>query len=202
MMGVAILLSLLVTAQAAPAKPATPDADWRTVATQRDRERLRGWRASFVAALQRARSSGHTREVRGDPALFNPDRALPDATPPEGAYRCRTIKLGAKTGGVLDYVAYPAFDCRVSAGPVPGTLNFARLDGSQRPVGVLYPDATRAVFLGSLLLGDEQRPIPYGVDEARNMAGYVERIADRRWRLVLPSPAFESLTDLIELVPA
>ena len=30
----------------------------------------------------------------------------------------------------------------------------------------------------------------------------VERIGDNRWRLVLPAPAYESLLDVIELVPA
>ena len=34
------------------------------------------------------------------------------------------------------------------------------------------------------------------------MAGLVERIGDNRWRLVLPAPAYESLLDVIELVPA
>jgi hypothetical protein len=34
------------------------------------------------------------------------------------------------------------------------------------------------------------------------MAGYLQRIGDRRWRLALPQPHFESLFDVIELVPA
>ena len=34
------------------------------------------------------------------------------------------------------------------------------------------------------------------------MAGLVERIGDNRWRLVLPAPAYESMLDVIELVPA
>ena len=41
----------------------------------------------------------------------------------------------------------------------------------------------------------------YGIDETRDVAGYVERIAPGRWRLVLPEPAFESRLDVIELVP-
>ena len=42
----------------------------------------------------------------------------------------------------------------------------------------------------------------YGSDRMRDMAGLVERIGDNRWRLVLPAPAYESLVDVIELVPA
>jgi hypothetical protein len=33
------------------------------------------------------------------------------------------------------------------------------------------------------------------------MIGLVQRIGDRRWRLVLPRPAHESLLDVIEIVP-
>ncbi len=35
----------------------------------------------------------------------------------------------------------------------------------------------------------------------RDMAGVLERIGERRWRLVLPYPRFESLLDVVELVP-
>jgi hypothetical protein len=58
------------------------------------------------------------------------------------------------------------------------------------------------VFLGTLALGDEQGAMQYGVDEMRNVAGYVERIGPNRWRLVMPRPHFESRLDVMELVPA
>ena len=38
-------------------------------------------------------------------------------------------------------------------------------------------------------------------DETRDVAGYVERIGERRWRLVMPEPHFESQIDVMELVP-
>ncbi|MEO7787102.1 MAG: DUF4893 domain-containing protein, partial [Sphingomicrobium sp.] len=79
---------------------------------------------------------------------------------------------------------------------------FAKLNGSQRPVGLIFPgDAMRNVFLGTLMLGDESRAMQYGGDPDRDVAGYVERIGDRRWRLIIPHPAFESKIDVIELVP-
>jgi len=34
------------------------------------------------------------------------------------------------------------------------------------------------------------------------VAGWVERVAGRRWRVVMPYPAFESVLDVLELVPA
>jgi hypothetical protein len=110
-------------------------------------------------------------------------------------------KLGSQSAGLLAYIAYPAFSCRIGAGQ--GVQSFAKLTGSQRPVGVIYPgDALRQVFLGTLVLGDEQRAMQYGTDPDRDVAAFVERIGPNRWRMVIPSPAFESRTDVIELVPA
>jgi hypothetical protein len=111
------------------------------------------------------------------------------------------IKLGAKSPGMLDYVAYPAFACRVQQ--ERGLQGFAKLSGSQRPVGLIFPgDALRQVFLGTLILGDEVRAMQYGDDPDRDLAGFVERIGPARWRIVFPRPAFESTLDVIELMPA
>jgi hypothetical protein len=57
------------------------------------------------------------------------------------------------------------------------------------------------VFLGTLQLGDEPGVLKYGHDRERDMAGLLERIGDRRWRLVFPYPAFESTIDVLELIP-
>jgi hypothetical protein len=102
---------------------------------------------------------------------------------------------------MLDYIAYPAFDCRVQA--ERDLQGFAKLTGSQRPVGLIFPgDALRQVFLGTLVLGDETRALQYSQDELRDVAGYVERVGPNRWRLVMPEPHFESQLDVIELVPS
>lgn len=50
-------------------------------------------------------------------------------------------------------------------------------------------------------LGDEMRIMSYGRDRERNLAGLVERIGERRWRILFPYPHFESTLDVIELVP-
>jgi hypothetical protein len=82
-------------------------------------------------------------------------------------------------------------------------MSFAKLTGSQRPLGLLLPDTSRRmVFLGTLQLGDERRALEYGKDRERDMAGVVERIGANRWRLVFPYPHFESTVDILELVPA
>lgn len=184
-----------------PGSPPAETQNWRTAATSADRERLRDWRKAFAEALAQARAAGHGADVAREGALLDPDAAIGQVPIPNGDYRCRVIKLGAKSPGLLDYVAYPAFRCRIR--PERGIQGFAKLTGSQRPVGLIFSgDALRQVFLGTLVLGDESRAMQYGRDAERDVAAYVEKIGDNRWRMVMPYPAFESLTDVIELVPS
>ncbi len=184
-------MSLLCLALAAAQPvPCGQAAAWRPAATEDDRQRLRDWRTIWTDALTEARAAGKT--VAADP-LFDPDPALDDPAPPAGMYRCRFVKIGGATGlATRDWGR-----CEV------GAESLAKLDGPQRPTGRIYPDTpTRAVFLGTLLLGDETRPVRYGRDDRRDMAGVVQRVDVARWRVALPHPAFESTLDLIELVPA
>lgn len=175
--------------------------EWRDVATEHDRDRLRQWRTAWVQGLAKAQAAGHGAAIAGEGALLQPDAALAWQDPPAGNYRCRVIKVGAKSSGLLDYIAYPAFNCRLRA--ENGTLSFAKLTGSQRPIGLFFPDTSkRMIFLGTLQLGDEKIALQYGRDRERDMAGIVERIGKQRWRLALPFPHFESTIDVLELIPA
>jgi hypothetical protein len=177
-----------------------PALDWRSIATDSDRARLRAWRTAFVAGVAEARASGHAADIIREGALLDPDAGRWAGRPPSGDYRCRVIKLGSKGPGGLGYVAYPAFTCRIDE---EGELaSFKKLTGSQRPVGVILGGERRLVFLGTLVLGDEQRALDYGRDPDRDMIGAVEAIPGGRWRLILPYPHYESLMDVIELVPA
>ena len=176
------------------------EAGWRAVATTRDRGRIREWRTAWLRALAKARAAGHGAEIAAEGALLVPDAALLGVAPPAGDYRCRVTKLGAKSAGLLDYIAYPGFRCRIGAGDA--AREFVKLTGSQRPVGRLFAENDRRmIFLGTLQLGDEQGVLRYGHDDDRAMAGLLERVGDRRWRLVFPYPHFESLVDVIELIP-
>jgi hypothetical protein len=175
--------------------------DWRQVATENDRKRLRDWRSSFVDGLTAARKAGHSAEIAREGALLDPDAAQAGGTIPSGSYSCRVIKLGAKSQGLLDFVTYPPFVCRIDQ--KRDLQGFAKLTGSQRPVGLIFPgDALRQVFLGTLVLGDEREARQYGQDETRDVAAFVERIGSHRWRMVMPRPAFESQVDVVELIPA
>ena len=186
--------------QQTPGVIAQPARDWRAVATESDRLRLREWRSAFVAALRSARAGGHAADVEREGILLDPDAALGGGPIPDGDYRCRVVKVGAKSAGMLNFISYPYFNCRI--GQQGGLQHFAKLDGSQRQVGLVFPgDPLRQVFLGTLMLGDEARAIQYGLDTERDVAGFVERIGPR-WRLIMPRPHFESQMDVMELVPS
>ena len=173
---------------------------YREVISENDRVRLRDWRKTFVDALAEARKAGRGAEIDREGALLDPDAALAAPAIPNGMYRCRVIKLGAKDAGNLEFVSYPGFTCRVHAERQLQRLG--KLSGSQRYVGLIFPgDAIRNVFLGTLVLGDERRALQYGQDEQRDLAAYVERIGPARWRLLMPQPHFESRFDVMELVP-
>ena len=174
---------------------------WKDVATKDDRARLADWRASFVSALDAAKKAGQAAEVEHEGALLDPDAALSAPAIPNGMYRCRVIKLGAKPAtDTRPYASTPAFPCRVKADRE--LQRFNKYEGPQRYAGLIFPgDAVRDVFLGTLVLGDETRALQYGQDELRDVAGYVERIGPARWRILMPKPHFESQFDVMELVP-
>ena len=111
--------------------------DWRQVATDNDRNRLRNWRKAFVDGLDAARKAGHAAEITREGALLDPDAAQAGGAIPSGSYACRVIKLGAKSAGMLDYVSYPPFICRIDQ--ERDLQGFAKLTGSQRPVACAGP---------------------------------------------------------------
>lgn len=175
-------------------------ANWRTTATAQDRARLRGWYGAWKDALADARAKGFGAQIDSAGLLLDPQAALPNPDLPSGDYRCRTIKLGAKSNKPA-LIASDWHLCRI--GGAQGIVTMIKTHGAQRLHGRLFPDdALRQIFLGTLLLGEETMALEYGSDKLRDMAGIVERIGDRRWRMVLPRPAFESLLDVIEIIPA
>ena len=191
--------TILLVLSACATTPAPQMRSWQPVATDQDRERLRDWRTAFTEALAQARAAGHAADVEREGKLLDPDAALGGPIP-NGNYRCRVIKVGAKSEGLLDYIAYPAFRCRVSQDDA--LQHFDKLTGSQRHHGTVYPaDQLRSVFLGTMVLGDETRAYQYGRDPERDLAGWVERIGERQWRILLPYPHYESTIDLVELIP-
>jgi len=175
------------------------DVDWRSVATHQDRERLRGWRNAWMQALAKVRATpAGAAALAADPALFDPDRVMQGGALTAGNYRCRTYRLGSPGVGARGMLRGDWTACRVTES---GIVRQLVTDGEQRASGNLFDSTdSRTVFLGTLALGDEARPMPYGRDDQRDMAGLVERVGLDRWRLVLPFPAFQSTLDLMEIV--
>ena len=191
----AILLTLLASGRVG-ARPPTA-IEWRSLIRQRDRDRLRDWRATWIAALANARANGAATRIAAEGVLLQPDAAIVPAEARDGDYRCRVIRLGATQVGGMSYAALPPTRCRLAAG------RFAMLGGGQRPAGRVWPlDELRFVFLGAVALGDEAGALDYGRDPDRDMAGVLERIGSDRWRLVLPRPQWQSMLDVIEIAPA
>jgi len=176
------------------------DPEWRQLATADDIDRLDHIDEAWDQALAEARDKGFRRAVENEAQLLDPSAALPFPAPSPGAYRCRTIKLGSRSGGPT-FAAFKPFFCHVET---DGTLlNIVKQTGTQRPAGWLYPhtDDKDLIFLGTLAVGTEEVPVPYGHVAERNVAGMFQRIGDFRYRLVLPWPREDSKLDVIELVP-
>ena len=173
---------------------------YKQVIKENDSVRLRDWRKTFQTAVASASAAGHQADIAREGALLDPDAAIAGPTIPDGMYRCRVIKVGAKETDNRAYAAYGPFTCRIRQERELQRL--AKLSGRQRYLGLIFPgDAIRNVFLGTLVLADETRALQYGQDQQRDIAGYIERIGPNRWRLVMPKPHFESQLDVMELEP-
>ena len=192
-----------------PAPPPGPGAssgaalmDWRGVITATDRDRYQRRDAAWSLALQQARRQTGSGDLASLGDLTDPRAAFAPVVPPVGDYRCRTVKLGSQGGEEgLGYVVYGWFACRIEQ--TTRGLKFSKRPGSQRPSGLLFPETDRhMVFLGSVALAAEPPANTYGRRPDRDVVATLERIGDRRWRLVIPWPQNESNLDLIELVPA
>ncbi len=199
-----VLAACASTPPPPPPPPGAPGAalrDWRTIITAADRDRYNRRDSAWSLALQQAERQRGSGDLRGLGELIDPDAARTSVAPPPGDYRCRTVKLGSQGGEEgLGYVVYGWFACRIER--TPGGLKFSKLTGSQRPAGLLFPENDREmVMLGSMSLAAEPPANSYGQRPDRDMVAVLERVGERRWRLVIPWPQAESNLDLIELVP-
>ncbi|WP_374516516.1 DUF4893 domain-containing protein [Brevundimonas sp.] len=203
----AVALAACAATPAPPPPPGTPGSgpvlrDWRGIVTAFDRDRYERIDAAWTLALEQARRQRGSGDLRALGELIEPGAQRPSVAPPVGDYRCRTVKLGSQGGEQgLGYVVYGWFACRIEQ--TPNGLKFVKLTGSQRPAGLLFPEDDRhMILLGSMALASEPAANSYGQRPDRDLVAVLERIGERRWRLVVPWPQNESNLDLIELVPA
>jgi hypothetical protein len=195
------LLIYALPASAAPKADAVLTNDWRKVATRPDKARLMRWRPALLAALANAATDGKGQAIAQEGVLLQPDAGLEQPAIPTGNYTCRTIKLGRKGNYSKSFLVQPSLPCTLT--DKSGRMQLKTLTGSQRLRGNIFPgNERRQIFLGSMVFGDETRAMDYGRDGARDMVGALERIGERRWRLLLPEPGFDSMMDVIEIIPA
>lgn len=188
-----------------PASAAVRAQPWQRIIDDSDRKRLATLYGAWTRSLADVQKAGQLSAVTalGDLAVPDAGRAAPPPTP--GSYRCRSIKLGNREDGIVRnptpvVIAAPYRQCTILAGG--GLLYFDEGPGGQRIAGNLYPDGDRLVFLGSMALAGEAGAMAYGADGDRDQVGVLQAIGDRRWRLELPWPMWQSNMQVIEIVPA
>jgi hypothetical protein len=187
----------------APTPKAMREISWQEQINESDRKRLAGLYAAWTRSLNQAADSGHRDAVAALADLTLPDAARPGPPPAPGVYRCRTIKMGARTdGGRTAPTAMGTGDfapCTITA--KGSLLWFEQAGGAQRVGGTLYPDGDRMVFLGSKALNGEMGVMAYGSDASRDQVGVLRSFGDARWRLELPWPMWQSNLEIIEILP-
>lgn len=173
---------------------------WTKQATQSDVARVKQWQKFLEAGVKEAKRAGHGSEIGQRAPLFETNVGKRDLALQDGKYHCSITKLGGPNGRGLPYIAYPKFLCMVTQ--MGDRVQFTKLTGSQMTSGWIYrPDRATGIYLGTSYYGYEGRAPKYGSDEKRDDAAIVERIGDRRWRMVFPDPYYESVTDVMELIP-
>ncbi|NJC04462.1 hypothetical protein GGQ97_000255 [Sphingomonas kaistensis] len=202
-----VLAGCMATPPARPTLPLAPAAApptkadrWLSVATAPDTDRLRRLPFAWTDGLRDARVR-FASAVREEGDLLRPNAALARPAPTPGSYNCRLVRLGATDRRTPAFNRFKPFFCYVEV--EDDLLTLVKQTGTERPAGRLWDDdvATRLVFLGSVALGSETRPKPYGSDNSRDMAGFLERIGPMRWRLVLPYPRSGAKLEVYELTP-
>jgi len=205
---VAFALSGCATARKEPERrpvvlvePPRKSDGWLAVASPDDADRIRRIDSAWAAALSEARRAGFADTVAKEGNLLKAGAALQRPAPTPGSYNCRLVRLGRYTPKTKAFESFKPFFCYVE---VEGDLlTIVKQTGSERPAGRLWEDdvPTRMVFLGSVALGNEEQPLAYGDNKARDMAGVLERIAPVRCRLVVHWARAQSKHDVCEVTP-
>ncbi len=186
-------LTVLLTATAA-------NAGWQDVASRYDQARFAKLAESRAAGLAQIDQPGGTGDRSAIHETLDPVAVAATPSEIEGNWRCRLIKLG----GMTPYVVYSWFNCRIAE--QDGHLTFAKLSGSQRAFGTLYPEGGGFVYLGATTMKGE--PTRYysgdGVEAGApatpdDQIGLLSLIGPGQARLELPYPVQESTFDVIEL---
>jgi len=170
-------------------------AGWQDMATGPDQQRLARLEEARARGISEARSGRDMAAIEG---VLRP--SAQGGGNFSGTWRCRQMKLG----GVTPSIVYSWFKCRVSERG--GHLFFAKITGSQKTQGWLYPDGGSYVYLGAQSAKGEP-PHMYSGNSASlgasqtpdDQIGRLTMIGPGHARLEMPYPIQESTFDVIEL---
>lgn len=184
--------SALASVAQIPGGPCTLPGDHGL--SERDVYRIEHLTSARTGGLAAAMRSDNAEDRQTVSALYEAG-LHPVSSLPEGAYQCRTIKLG----GISDLVVYQWFNCEVGA--EDGVLMLRKVTGSQNFSGTLEPAGAGFLFKGALTYGYEDAYVRYGEDATRDQVGCLTRDFEdgSNFILELPYPQFESLHDVIVL---
>ncbi|HEY1632579.1 MAG TPA: DUF4893 domain-containing protein [Rhizomicrobium sp.] len=191
MRAILIASALVLTVTAA-------QAGWRETASAFDQDRVSKLQESKAKALGEAAAGSDMGTIH---AVLDPAPTPTSQGALDGAWRCRTIKVG----GITPSVVYSWFRCRVS--DRGGHLFFQKITGSQRTQGWLYPNGDGTfVYLGASSVGPE-KPHSYSGNGASvgaaatpdDQIGVLSAMGDGHARIEMPYPVQESTFDVIEL---
>ena len=172
------------------------------VTRPQDLQRLANYEALLGRTLQEAFALGTDGDIA---VLTDALRGTMSGADPTGDWQCRTIKMG----GGLPLVVYGNFACRITALP-DGSLELAKLTGSQRLVGTIIPNAAgRMIYRGvgyvgetpALLYPDYPADNPDWVEPGQTVPqiGIFDVAGPTAARLMLPAPVLESDFDILFL---
>jgi len=179
---------------------ATPSfAGWQEQASRADVARLAQLpqiRAAALEASQRGRGEGDARVI--GPVMNPIGHAIPGQAL-AGTWRCRQLKLG----GMESYMVYSAwFTCSIR--PHNGGLMLQKTNGTQRFMGMLYPENGAWVYLGAWSAKGEPWHDYSGATASvgakvtpDDQIGLLTGIGDNHLRLEIPAVQ-ESLLDVVE----
>lgn len=165
-----------------------------------DAARLDGFDAALGASLRQALAEGAPEDVR---RVVDALAGAPGEVSPEGAWSCRTIKMG----GAPALTVYGNFRCRIE--PAGEGWRIVKETGSQRLDGRILRADDRWIYAGvgsvdggpatdyAGLPATDQTPVEPGQTVAQ--VGVFEQMSTTRARLLLPSPLLESGFDILFL---
>ena len=164
-----------------PSSPLAVSAPWQDGASPAQLTRIDGWIAQFESDKAAVVAGGQGVDIAKQGRLFETDAAMLYGMIPPGLYDCRLVQINA--AGTLWHEGKSG-KCRVLT------------VGENRRISFI---TTAEVILGDLHENDGFSSVYLGQGMAANMGalgavagpeiGLIQRIADTRWRIILPMEA-------------